>query len=214
MNQASTHSLLAEVKGQSLTVEELAEQAVKLAAELLNAAQAQQTDAEKKQAAKIKGMMDDPMGKLMTMALSDQAFRSHSPGRINNQIRHLIEGYGVPAYFADWEQVALELGNSASNVTSPYDGTALIAAAHLGHKEVVRTLVEAGAPLDHVNNLGWTALLEVVILGDGGPDHVESLRHLLEGGADRAIADPGGVTPLEHARRRGYADMVGLLEAE
>ena len=110
MNQASTHSLLAEVKGQSLTVEELAEQAVKLAAELLNAAQAQQTDAEKKQAAKIKGMMDDPMGKLMTMALSDQAFRSHSPGRINNQIRHLIEGYGVPAYFADWEQVALELG--------------------------------------------------------------------------------------------------------
>ncbi|MCB1474065.1 MAG: ankyrin repeat domain-containing protein [Rhodobiaceae bacterium] len=111
-------------------------------------------------------------------------------------------------------QVALELGNSASNVTSPYDGTALIAAAHLGHKEVVRTLVEAGAPLDHVNNLGWTALLEVVILGDGGPDHVESLRHLLEGGADRAIADPGGVTPLEHARRRGYADMVGLLEAE
>ena len=52
---------------------------------------------------------------------------------------------------------------------SPYDGTALIAAAHLGHHEVVRALVEAGAPLDHVNNLGWTALIEAVILGDGGP---------------------------------------------
>ncbi|MEZ4659373.1 MAG: proline dehydrogenase family protein [Caldilineaceae bacterium] len=55
-------------------------------------------------------MMRDPQGKLMTMALSDQAFRSHDPARINDQIMHLIHDYGVPAYFADWEQVALELG--------------------------------------------------------------------------------------------------------
>ncbi|MBV7336223.1 bifunctional proline dehydrogenase/L-glutamate gamma-semialdehyde dehydrogenase [Chloroflexi bacterium TSY] len=89
---------------------QLAQQAVGLAAQLLTAAQAQQTSEEKRQAAKIAGMMDDPMGKLMTMALSDQAFRSHSPARINDQILHLIEGYGVPAYFADWEQVALDLG--------------------------------------------------------------------------------------------------------
>src|SRR5262245_39504410 len=51
-------------------------------------------------------------------------------------------------------KVALALGGSAKNVTSRYDGTALIAAAHLGHAEVVRTLIAAGAPLDHVNNLG------------------------------------------------------------
>ena len=57
-------------------------------------------------------------------------------------------------------KVALELGCSAKNVTSRYDGTALIAAAHLGHAEVVRTLIRAEAPLDHVNNLGWTALIE------------------------------------------------------
>jgi len=50
--------------------------------------------------------------------------------------------------------VALALGASARNVTSRYDGTALIAAAHLGHVEVVRTLIRACAPLDHVNNLG------------------------------------------------------------
>ncbi|MCL4801092.1 MAG: ankyrin repeat domain-containing protein, partial [Burkholderiales bacterium] len=54
--------------------------------------------------------------------------------------------------------LALELGASPRNVTSRYDGTALIAAAHLGHHEVVRVLIRAGAPLDHVNNLGWTAL--------------------------------------------------------
>src|SRR6185436_11116311 len=63
-------------------------------------------------------------------------------------------------------KVALSLGNSAKNVTSRYDGTALIAAAHLGHDAVVRELIRAGAPLDHVNNLGWTALIESIVLGD------------------------------------------------
>ncbi|MEZ4709698.1 MAG: bifunctional proline dehydrogenase/L-glutamate gamma-semialdehyde dehydrogenase [Caldilineaceae bacterium] len=91
-------------------VQELAHRAVDLAAHLLTDAQAQQTATEKRQAAKIAGMMRDPLGKLMTMALSDQAFRSHDPARINDQIMHLIHDYGVPAYFADWEQVALELG--------------------------------------------------------------------------------------------------------
>jgi ankyrin repeat protein len=56
-------------------------------------------------------------------------------------------------------KTALKGGGKATNITSPYDGTALIAAAHLGHDEVVRTLIAAGAPLDHVNNLGWTALI-------------------------------------------------------
>ena len=63
----------------------------------------------------------------------------------------------------------LDAGASAKLVTSVYDGTALIAAVHLGHAGVVRELIRASAPLDHVNNLGWTALLEAVILGDGGP---------------------------------------------
>jgi ankyrin repeat protein len=50
--------------------------------------------------------------------------------------------------------VALAVGGRATNVTSRYDGTALIAAAHLGHESVVRRLIRAGAPLDHVSNLG------------------------------------------------------------
>jgi ankyrin repeat protein len=63
-------------------------------------------------------------------------------------------------------KVALEISCRAGNVTSRYDGTALIAAAHLGHAEVVRTLILAGAPLDHVNNLGWTAVIEAIVLGE------------------------------------------------
>lgn len=113
----------------------------------------------------------------------------------------------------DLMSLAIDLGNDPGLVTSPYDGTALIAAAHLGHAEVVRRLIAAGAPLDHVNNLGWTALIEAVILGDGGAYHQAVVRLLIEAGADRSIADRDGVTPLIHARSRSYVDMVSLLEA-
>ncbi len=110
-------------------------------------------------------------------------------------------------------RVALELGGRADNVTSPYDGTALIAAAHLGHAEVVALLIEAGAPLDHVNNLGWTALIESIVLGDGGARHRRTLEHLLEAGADPNLADGRGQTPLALARARGYAEMAERLVA-
>jgi ankyrin repeat protein len=109
-------------------------------------------------------------------------------------------------------RTALELGGSARNVTSRYDGTALIAAAHLGHAEVVRTLIRAGAPLDHVNNLGWTAVIESIVLGDGGPRHLDTLRALVEAGANPSLPDRAGKTPLELARGRGYTAMAQLLE--
>ncbi|MGI9389853.1 MAG: ankyrin repeat domain-containing protein [Boseongicola sp.] len=108
--------------------------------------------------------------------------------------------------------LAIELGNRPDLTTSIYDGTALIAAAHLGHHEVVRILIDAGAPLDHVNNLEWTALIEAVILGDGGPDHIATVDHLVNAGADLSIGDRYGVTPLQHARKLGYAEIVALLE--
>jgi uncharacterized protein len=109
--------------------------------------------------------------------------------------------------------IALSLGASARQITSPYDGTALIAAAHLGHADVVRQLIAAGAPLDHVNNLGWTALMESIVLGDGGRAHQDTLKALLDAGADHTVPDRDGVTPLEHAKRRGYTDMVAMLTA-
>ena len=112
----------------------------------------------------------------------------------------------------DLMSLAIELGNDPGLTTSPYLGTALIAAAHLGHDEVVRRLIAAGAPLDHVNNLGWTALIEAVILGDGGPRHQAVVRDLLEAGADRSIADRQGRTPLDLARSAGYGEMVDMLE--
>ncbi|AOG23321.1 ankyrin repeat domain-containing protein [Acidovorax sp. RAC01] len=109
-------------------------------------------------------------------------------------------------------RVLLQLGASAKQVTSRYDGTALIAAAHLGHDGVVRQLIAAGAPLDHVNNLHWTALIESIVLGNGGPRHQATLQALLQAGASHALTDRQGNTPLQLARQRGYAEMVRMLE--
>lgn len=105
----------------------------------------------------------------------------------------------------------LELGASAKLVTSRYDGTALIAAAHLGHDGVVRRLIAAGAPLDHVNNLHWTALIEAIVLGDGGPRHQACVDALLKAGASTQLADRSGRTPLQLAEARGYAAMARRL---
>ena len=109
-------------------------------------------------------------------------------------------------------KIALDGGGNARAVTSRYDGTALIAAAHLGHAEVVRMLIAAGAPLDHVNNLKWTALIESIVLGDGGRNHADALRALVEAGANVNIPDGTGSTPLKLARDRGHREMVGILE--
>ncbi len=77
----------------------------------------------------------------------------------------------------------------------------------------MKLLLATAIDKDHVNNLGWTALLEAVILGDGGAAHTEIVRLLTEAGANVNIADRDGVTPLAHARKSGYSGMVRILSA-
>jgi ankyrin repeat protein len=97
--------------------------------------------------------------------------------------------------------------------TNRYGGTALIPASERGHVDTVRTLIEAGVDVDHVNNLGWTALLEAIILSDGGPRHQLIVQLLLKAGANANLADKDGVTPLLHARNRGYTEIEKILVA-
>ena len=104
-------------------------------------------------------------------------------------------------------------GASAKLTTSRHDGTALIAAAHLGHDGVVRQLINAGAPLDHVNKLYWPAVIEAIVLRDGGLRHQATLKALLDAGASTQLADRSGATPLQLARARGYTAMVQMLQA-
>ena len=110
-------------------------------------------------------------------------------------------------------RVLLALGASAKLTTSRFEGTALIAAAHLGHDGVVRQLIKTGAPLNHVNNLHWTAVIEAIVLGDGGARHQATLKALLDAGASTQLSDRSGATPLQLARARGYGVMVQMLLA-
>lgn len=151
-------------------------------------------------------------------ASEDEALRALAEaGADMNALEHRAYDVVTIAAVADDPELmsfAIELGNDPGLTTSPYDGTALIAAAHLGHVEVVRRLIAAGAPLDHINNLHWTVAMEAEVLGDGGPNHQAVLDALLSAGADRSLADRDGVTPLQHAEARGFKEMAERLRKE
>src|SRR5215510_5850650 len=94
-----------------------------------------------------------------------------------------------------------------------FGGNALIPACERAHVETVKLLLTTNIDVNHVNNLGWTCLLEIVILGDGGPRHVEVAKMVLAAGADPNIADKDGISPLAHARRKGQTAIARLIEA-
>lgn len=92
-----------------------------------------------------------------------------------------------------------------------YNGTGLIRAAERGYAAIVSRLLETDIDVDHVNRLGWTALLEAVVLGEGGRAHVRTVRLLVDAGADAGIRDNSGMTALEHARERGFTAIERIL---
>ncbi len=99
-------------------------------------------------------------------------------------------------------------------ITNRFGGTALIPAAERGHVAIIKELLtRTKVDINHINRLGWTALLEAIILSDGDAHHVEVVQLLIEAGADVDLADSHGVTPLAHAKERGQQRIVELLQA-
>ena len=109
-------------------------------------------------------------------------------------------------------ELTLDHGAKVNDKDS-FNGTGLIRAAERGHSRIVRRLLRAGIDRDHVNRLGWTALHEAIVLSDGGPRHVATVRALIEGGVDVDVPDGDGVRPLAHAQERGYGEIADLLRA-
>ncbi|MGH1485962.1 MAG: ankyrin repeat domain-containing protein [Cellvibrionaceae bacterium] len=109
---------------------------------------------------------------------------------------------------------ALKAGISTHTFTPSYQGSALIFAAAEGEVEIVEALISAQAPLNRRNNLGWTALLEAVILGDGSARYQKIVSLLLDAGADKNIKDKLGQSPLAHAKKKGYKEIIELLTKE
>jgi uncharacterized protein len=98
-------------------------------------------------------------------------------------------------------------------ITNRFGGLSVIPASERGHLAYVRRVVRTGIDVDHVNDLGWTALLEAVVLGDGSRRYQAVVRTLLEAGADPTIPDRDGVTAVQHAERRGHRAVARVLRS-
>lgn len=106
----------------------------------------------------------------------------------------------------------LEKGGVDYALRNRYGGDALIPACERGHVETVTLLLEKSEiDVNHVNDLGWTCLLEAVILGDGGAAHQEIVGLALKHGADVNLADRDGVTPLGNAVEHGHDAIAKQL---
>lgn len=99
-----------------------------------------------------------------------------------------------------------------TKITNRYGGTGLIPASEHGYVEVVDMLLtKTDVNVNHVNNLGWTALLEAIILNDGDEKQQKTVELLIQHGANVNLADGEGVTPLEHAKQKGFKEIETLL---
>lgn len=133
---------------------------------------------------------------------------------VNLQAKNLDSPFLYAGASGQLELVKLYLAHGARfDIFNRYNGTALIPACERGHVETVRLLSSTkGFPINHVNRLGWTALMEAVILGDGTARYQEIVKILKEAGADVNIPDHDGVTALKHAQKKGFDKIAQLLK--
>ncbi|WP_306419835.1 ankyrin repeat domain-containing protein [Bacillus sp. J14TS2] len=129
----------------------------------------------------------------------------------DNQLNNVFLYAGASGYL---DIVKLAIAAEAdTTLTNRFGGTALIPAAERGHVEVVKELLKnSDVDVNHINDLQWTALMEAVILGDGGKNHQDIVQLLVDHGADIKIGDGDGVTPLEHAQRLGFQEIEQILK--
>ena len=91
---------------------------VELAACLLKESQGRSDFAEKSRQKELSKMMDDPKGKVFTMSITDQCFRTNDSYRIADQVNFLIERYGIPKYFSFFKQMQLAFFKAFGKVFS------------------------------------------------------------------------------------------------
>lgn len=94
-----------------------------------------------------------------------------------------------------------------------FGGVSVIPASERGHVDYVRRVVSTGIDVNHVNDLGWTAMLEAIVYGDGSQRYQDIIGILLAAGADPKILDANGISPLQHAVDKGFGTIADQLRA-
>ena len=84
-----------------------ADRAIELAAALLRQASQLQTPQERRQQAELDRMISHADDKATLVEMTDQAFRTHTPARVADQLTHLLDVQGVPRFFSPVEQAML-----------------------------------------------------------------------------------------------------------
>ncbi|HUH35369.1 MAG TPA: ankyrin repeat domain-containing protein [Moheibacter sp.] len=132
---------------------------------------------------------------------------------VNQQAKNMDSPFLLAGAMGQTELLQLFLENGARfDVFNRYYGSALIPACERGHVATVRLLANTpDYPIDHVNRLGWTGLMEAVVLGDGSKKYQEIVQILKDAGAKMDIPDHDGITPLQHAERRGFREIAKII---
>ncbi|KAF2338950.1 ankyrin repeat domain-containing protein [Flavobacterium nitrogenifigens] len=134
---------------------------------------------------------------------------------VNQQAENKDSAFLYAGASGQTELVQLFLNNGARfDIFNRYNGSALIPACERGHVETVRLLANTkNFPIDYVNRLGWTALMEAIVLGDGSIKYQQIVQILKEAGSRMDIPDHDGITPLQHAQAKGFKEIVAIIKS-
>lgn len=134
---------------------------------------------------------------------------------VNQQADNLDSPFLYAGASGQTQLVKLFIENGARfDIFNRYYGSALIPACERGHVQTVYLLANTkNFPINHINRLGWTGLMEAVILGDGSKKYQQIIQILKDAGADMNIPDHDGVTPLQHAERRDFKEIISIIKS-
>ncbi|MEH7344331.1 ankyrin repeat domain-containing protein [Bacillus sp. JJ1532] len=140
-------------------------------------------------------------------------FLANEGADINLQDQTCLNPFLYGCIKGDLALVTLIVNNGANlECLTRFGGVGLTPACEKGHIDVVRFLLTTtDINVNHTNFVGWTPLIEAIILNDGGPKQQDIIKLLIEHGADTQMVDKYGVTPLELARGKGYSEIEKIL---
>jgi len=132
---------------------------------------------------------------------------------VNMKDDTIQSAYLIPslAGYTELLKKTLKAGGDVHSTDSD-NGTGLIRASDRGHVEIIKELLKTDIRVNHVNRMGWTALHEAVILSDGDERHTEVVRLLVAAGADVNLEDKDGLSPLQHAKNKGFTHIIKIME--